>query len=401
MERQPRISSHYRSSTRETERTPSSYDPGLGELATACDADSYVMSSESTPTLVAFPQSGLSGRGARWIALVSVHASSSSKIESGMLDLDVKPIDLRELPDNVVLLYNAKDSERGVDLSAVLGSEGARFVKGDAVRIGQILNNFVSNAIKLTENGTVTLETRCTGFEPSQRTICFSVKDSGNGIAPEAIDRVFEEFEQADSSTTRRYGGTGLGLSISKSLCEVMNGRIWLESTVGVGSTFFFELCLEAGGEPPITETDSAEPNTKSKQAEASTESFEGLRVLVVDDNNVNLFVARSMLSKLGCDVETATDGQAALEIYQERDYELILMDCQMPVMAGFDATRVIREHEQGGTHVPIIALTAYAQREDRDECLSAGMDDFLTKPRRIETLRRVLAKWEPKSNEE
>ena len=318
-----------------------------------------------------------------------------SKIESGMMVFNRTRLDLGELLDNVVYLYDGQASQKGLELTSSLKSENARFVLGDEVRIMQILNNLVSNAIKFTSRGAVTLEARCTSSEQNQLSICFSVQDSGIGIAPESVDDVFNDFVQADTSTTRRYGGTGLGLSISHRLTTLMNGRLWLESTLGVGTTFYCELPLEAAEAPVATELKATQVD--KKDAPKARESFSDLRVLLVEDNEVNQFVARSMLAKLGCKVETAANGQLAVELYRERDFQIVFMDCQMPVMDGFTATRTLREHEQDGAHVPIIALTANALQEDREQCLAAGMDDYLAKPIRIQALHQALSKWTPK----
>ncbi len=318
-----------------------------------------------------------------------------SKIESGMMVFTRTRLDLGKLLDNVVYLYDGKASQKGLELTSSLKSENARFVLGDEVRIMQILNNLVSNAIKFTSRGAVTLEARCTSSEQSQLSICFSVQDSGIGIAPEALDDVFKDFVQVDNSTTRRFGGTGLGLSISHKLTTLMNGRLWLESTLGVGTTFYCELPLESADAPVATELKATQVD--AEDAPKARESFSDLRVLLVEDNEVNQFVARSMLAKLGCEVETAANGQLAVDLCRERDFQIVFMDCQMPVMDGFTATRALREHEQDGAHVPIIALTANAMQEDRERCLAAGMDDYLAKPIRIQALHEALSKWTPK----
>jgi len=215
-----------------------------------------------------------------------------------------------------------------------------------------------------------------------------SVEDTGIGIPPERLSAIFEAFTQADSSTTRRYGGTGLGLTICKRLAELMGGRIDVRSEVGKGSTFWVDLPLpvgEAAAEPVHAETVSVE-----KQPLPT-----GLRILLVEDNEVNRKVAVRMLQKLGCEVDIATDGRQALDKTAQQRYDIVFMDVYMPELDGYEATRLIRQREEAtGSHQVIIAMTANAMEGDRELCLKAGMDDYLSKPFREAELRQMIARW-------
>jgi CheY-like chemotaxis protein len=213
----------------------------------------------------------------------------------------------------------------------------------------------------------------------------FEVRDTGIGIPTEEIDRLFQPFVQSDSSTTRRYGGSGLGLAIARRLVELMGGKIGATSVPGQGSTFWF--------------TASFEPGTKIEQtAPAAKEAASGARVLLVEDNAINRKVASLHLARLGCQVEAATSGQEAISALQRSDFDLVLMDCEMPEMDGYEATRRIRSTNSGVRQptIPIVALTANAMPADRDRCLEAGMNAFLPKPFRSEGLLEILQKWVP-----
>jgi CheY-like chemotaxis protein len=249
-------------------------------------------------------------------------------------------------------------------------------VVADSARLRQVLLNLLSNAIKFTERGDVAARVAVEPCEPVQDNgvvLHFTVRDTGIGIAPEALDRLFHRFEQADTSTTRRFGGTGLGLAISAGLVKMMQGRLWAESASGEGSTFHFTVQVSL----PSTECAAATPSV----APEST-AIRPLSVLVADDNAINQRVAKSMLEQMGHRVTLASNGNEAVGEWRAGAFDAIFMDVQMPVLDGFDTTRAIRAAERGGAaHVAIIAMTAHAMESDRDCCRASGMDDYISKP--------------------
>lgn len=304
-----------------------------------------------------------------------------SKIEAGKMTLEQIPVNLHELARETVALFGGRASEKGLTLHAQIDPNAPEWVLGDPVRLRQIVANFISNAIKFTHEGSVTLIVLPSPTYPQGAWI--GVQDTGIGISEDKIGSLFEAFTQADSSTTRKYGGTGLGLTISKKLAEMMGGRIGVESEVGVGSLFFVDLPLPAA-QPPQTRNDSS-------QAKSLPEAFPDKRILLVEDNEVNRKVAVRLLSKLQMEVEIAVNGLEAVQKATENAYDLILMDCQMPEMDGYEATRTLREH---GIQTPIVALTANALEGDREKCLACGMNDYLSKPIQADKLREALARW-------
>ncbi len=339
-----------------------------------------------------------------------------ARLESGKFTLAHTKFDLHALVRDVILLFKAKAVQQGLTLMAHIEPDVPAYMRGDVVRPRQILVNLVGNALKFTHEGGVTLwvnmlpplpvaltpnpsptgrgesdalppaECEHDGSTALMVWLRFEVKDTGIGIPPEKIDAIFEPFTQADDRTTRQYGGTGLGLAICKQLVEAMGGRIGVESEVGKGSTFWFEIPLEVTEQSELTPPPTA-PDLPSP--------LPHLRVLVVEDNPVNRKVATRMLEGMGCQVEIATNGREAVEMTAERAYDLVLMDCQMPEMDGYEATRCIRERERGtGRHQLIIALTAHALSGDREQCLACGMDDYLGKPILRERLEAMLRKW-------
>jgi signal transduction histidine kinase/CheY-like chemotaxis protein len=320
-----------------------------------------------------------------------------SKIEAGRLTLDPAPFDLMSLVDDVVRLLKERADAKGVALRwARPAAVPAAFV-GDAGRIRQILLNLVGNAVKFTERGhvCVTLQVWLDGGEAAQ--VSVAVEDTGIGIPADKLGAVFEKFTQADASTTRRYGGTGLGLAISRQLAELMSGQLSVESCLGRGSTFTLRLPLPVAAAGLVPDTTNRTEPTQARESllqprrQAAADS---LRVLVAEDNAVNQRVATRMLEKLGCRVSVAENGQQAIERLSEADYDLVLMDCQMPVMDGYEATALIRAISNRVARVPIVAMTAHALPGDRERCLAAGMDDYLSKPVTAEALRKVVVKY-------
>jgi two-component system, sensor histidine kinase len=318
-----------------------------------------------------------------------------SKIEAGRLQLEQLDFDLRENVKETVDQLAPLAHRKGLELVYEIDDTVPPCVQGDPGRLRQIFINLIGNAIKFTAHGRVVV--RVTRSECDAETVClhFEVCDTGIGIAPEAQVRIFDAFSQADSSTTRSYGGTGLGLAIAKQLVETMGGAIGVESTPGAGSTFWFTVHLVRGS--ATAQLAPALPRRPHLVAERAACAG---RVLLAEDNQVNQAVARRLLEKLGCDVEVVADGRGALAALRRTGYDLVLMDCQMPEMDGFEATKAIRgrEAQEAAGRLPIIALTAHALSECREACLAAGMDDYLSKPFTLGQLRTVLERWLPQS---
>lgn len=315
-----------------------------------------------------------------------------SKIESGKLRLESVPFDMMALTAKVVEGFAGTVAEKRLTLTVSAQPDFPRWVQGDPARIRQILSNLIGNAIKFTENGGVSIHWEAVERESSLAVVRASVADTGVGIAPGQLDVVFERFRQADPSTTRRFGGTGLGLAISKLLVNAMGGKIGVKSEVGAGSTFWFELRF-----PLATE---GAPIPAIQLAMDSISFARTPRVLLAEDNAVNRRVAERTLTRLGCHVTMALNGSEALDRLNEGHFDLIFMDCLMPVVDGYEATREIRKREGGGRRIPVIAMTASVLEEDRQRCRDCGMDDFLPKPWRPERLREVLIQWYQPSEE-
>ncbi len=310
-----------------------------------------------------------------------------SKVEAGKVELESLPFDLPELVREVWGSLNMRASMKGLLLGLRVDGDVPQWVTGDAGRLRQILINLVGNAIKFTEAGSVTIQVirRPDPPDGDPANIEISIRDTGIGIATDAQERLFAPFSQADTSTTRRFGGTGLGLAISRSFVELMRGRLWVSSEEGKGSDFRFTVAL-----PEASRSAGAEASRGAEGADPGR--YEG-RALVVEDNVVGQRVAQLMLERLGFTVDVARNGAEAVEKTAATHYMIVLMDCQMPVMDGFQATREIRrrESESGTRHLPIVALTANVQPSDVEDCLESGMDAYLSKPVRKEALYRAL----------
>ncbi len=308
-----------------------------------------------------------------------------SRIEAGRLAIDSRPFQLRTVIQQTISLFKAEAHKKGLTLLLDCPENLPDTYLGDAGRIRQILTNYLSNAIKFSATGDIRVEargeTKSTDFE-----LLLSVCDNGPGIDAASQKRLFQPFSQVDSSSTRRNGGVGLGLAICKRLAELMQGSVGVQSVPGHGSTFWLRLPLKCQQKLPQL--------TSPSQNTALTPS--GLRVLLVEDNPVNQKVAVGALRRLGCHTDVADNGLAAIRLCQTNDYAVVLMDCQMPEMDGYAATRGIRhwEQAQGRPNVPIVALTAHAMSGDKELCLAAGMNDYLVKPLGLETLRDALDHW-------
>ncbi len=309
-----------------------------------------------------------------------------SKIEAGQLTLEQVDFDPADVLDQVVRLLLPLARENGIELKLDVAAGVCGKLSGDAARLRQVLINLVGNGIKFTAQGWVSLRVEpaeVAGFNSALR---FTVEDTGIGIAPEAKARLFEPFTQADSSITRRYGGTGLGLAITGRLIELMGGEIALESTPGRGSTFRFVLPFDSSREPAGAAPAAALP--------ASLEALRArFRILLADDNEINRLVAARQLEALGYRFLTVDDGQEAVIAFARERFDAVLMDCRMPVMDGYEATRCLRRQAHG-SDVPIIAVTASALKEDVELCLAAGMSDYLAKPIQLSDLAAMLDRW-------
>jgi len=325
-----------------------------------------------------------------------------SKIEAGKLEIEPVDFDLPRLVGECVGLFANASQAKGIRLFSDVSNGVPPLVRGDSLRIRQILNNLLSNAIKFTQAGSVRVAIEALESSGTHTHLRFSVKDSGIGISPEAQQRLFNPFVQADGSTTRRFGGSGLGLSICKRLVELMGGEIGVESTAGQGAEFWFALRLEHADR-----TDSA--LTKVTPARAEARAFVSLKdgapsasnrakVLVVEDNPINQQVAKSLLERLDCHVELANNGREGLDRLRDERFDIVFMDCQMPVMDGYEATAAIREHEKnsGAARSIIVAMTAHALPTERAHCLDCGMDDYAAKPISRAILHDLLTRWVP-----
>ena len=301
-----------------------------------------------------------------------------AKVEAGKLELEARPFQIEGLTESVRGVFQGLAEQKALRLEIVNTAQGA-FV-GDATRLRQILFNLLSNAVKFTQQGVVRLEVRCEGAD-----LVFVVSDTGIGIAPESLPRLFDQFVQADSSTTRRFGGTGLGLAICRQLSWLMGGSIVVRSTPGEGSVFTLRLPLpRAAGATGVT----------SPQISAAPVRLAGLRILAAEDNAINRLVLETLLLQAGLDVCLVANGQEVVEAWRNGDWSLILMDIRMPGMDGVTATRLIREAEvrEGRRRTPIVALTADAMVHQRDKYLAVGMDGFLSKPISAPRLMEAIA---------
>ncbi|MEY4549689.1 MAG: hypothetical protein RL685_5884 [Pseudomonadota bacterium] len=313
-----------------------------------------------------------------------------SKMEAGRLEIEDIPFSLQQVVDDTLESLAHRAQRKGLRLGVELAADCGSHVRGDPLRFRQVLTNLLSNAIKFTDQGSVRVE----AHRREDGLLCVAVRDSGVGIPEASQQRIFGAFEQADGSTTRRYGGTGLGLAIAKRLVSLMGGELGVESKPGEGATFHFTVRL-----PPAAQEEGEAPAAESGGAVGA--SLAGMRVLLAEDNEVNQEVARSFLEVLGCLVTVASDGAQALDHLRQDAFDAVLMDCQMPQMDGLEASRQLRDREQheGLARMPVIALTANAMRGDRERCLAAGMDDFLSKPFRIQELQSALVRWSPPRN--
>ncbi len=323
-----------------------------------------------------------------------------SKIEAGKLTIEPLSFDLFVVLEEVADLLGSQAKKKGLRLILPHAPTPSLRVIGDPGRIRQVLTNLVGNAIKFTHQGHVTISMECQDRTDGKVQLCFRVEDSGIGIAEDKLDQLFEKFTQADASMTRKYGGTGLGLAISKQLVELMGGKIGVSSQVGKGSTFWFSLWLPLDTQEPSVPlpVDPTKTPTAARKIEPDNPPINQVRVLLVEDNMVNQKVTQRMLEKLGCRVNVATNGREAVQTIERLSFDLVFMDCQMPEMDGYAATAKIRRLKGSDRHIPIVAMTANAMKGDKEKCLKAGMDDYISKPAKSLDLRAALARWAPRS---
>jgi signal transduction histidine kinase/ActR/RegA family two-component response regulator len=308
-----------------------------------------------------------------------------SKIEAGRMELEVQPFVLRECVDAVLSLVRARAAEKGVALTASIDADVPVAVAGDVTRLRQVLLNLLSNAIKFTDKGEVALTVQRASSGNGSDELVFAVRDSGIGLSDEGLAKLFKSFSQADSSTTRKYGGTGLGLVISQRLAELMGGAMSAESAgPGQGSTFRFSIRAPEANPP--------RPVQASAAMDLGLAERHPLRILLAEDNLVNQKLAVRLLAQMGYRADLARNGVEAVEAIERQPYDLVLMDVQMPEMDGLEASRRIVERWPEGRRPRIVAMTANASQGDREMCIAAGMDDYLSKPIRVEKLAQALA---------
>lgn len=330
-----------------------------------------------------------------------------SKIEARQLEIVNQPFHLPDVVKSAVSALKITADNKNTTLKCHIATDVPVAVKSDGMRLRQILLNFLSNAVKFTENGEVNVTVECEKINTDTTRLQFQIQDTGIGIAPENLNHIFNSFEQEDGSTTRKYGGTGLGLAICRQLCELMGGDIQVQSSLGQGSIFAFTILVQNAD---INELETASDDFENKQIKTSS-----LRILVVDDNRINLEIAHAILEQSDHEVFRAVDGLDALNVLSNQDIDIVFMDIQMPVMDGFIASKIIRAFELGETNseklpndlasklserlkngnLPIIAVTANAMTGDKEKCIEAGMNDYLTKPFEPEQVIRVVSEYQ------
>ena len=323
-----------------------------------------------------------------------------SKIESGNMELEKEDFDLQLCIEDVLEIFRSRAIEKKLLLHYEISKSVPSFITGDGLRLRQVITNLVGNALKFTQTGSIKVTADLYQSSLDEKLeLLFQVCDTGIGIPNEQQERLFKAFTQLDSSTTRKYGGTGLGLAISEKLVKLMGGRIWVQSTPGAGSIFRFTIRCQAAPHAQtgyissgmLQQTTLTDDNSKTEILPAGFALSHPLRILVAEDNLMNQLVITEALSRLGYEAEVVETGLAAVDAISKGVYDLILMDIQMPEMGGLDATRTIR---QLGKEPVIIALTANTIEGDKEECLQAGMNDYLSKPIRLEALVATLEKW-------
>ncbi len=327
-----------------------------------------------------------------------------SKAEAGELALEAIDFDLHHMVRSTMCIVSQKAVGKGLKTFCSIDDKIKFYVEGDPTRLRQIMINLIGNAIKFTDHGSVGVTVRIAEDLGEKKIIQFSVTDTGIGIPDDKKDIIFKSFSQADAATTRTYGGTGLGLAICKTYIEKMGGIIWIESREGKGSSFLFKIPFKVKESIVQQQTQPIAPNSLMEEAALIVDdergnrhlthdlSCKGIRVLLAEDNSINVRLMEIILRNLGCAFETVPDGQAVCNALRRNDYDVVLMDVHMPVMNGLDATKYIRE--ELNHRIPIIALTAAALEEEKAKCYESGMNDILLKPINVDKLKEKLATW-------
>jgi signal transduction histidine kinase/FixJ family two-component response regulator len=324
-----------------------------------------------------------------------------SKIEAGKLELESTDFDMQRVLTDTMKSIGIRAQEKNLALSCHVAPGTPHHLVGDPLRLRQVLTNLIGNAIKFTEQGEIAVSADSEHADNDRLRVHFAVRDTGAGISAENQKRIFEAFTQADNSSTRRFGGTGLGLAISSRLVALMQGHIWVESEIGYGSTFHFTALFDlSNGQAPRSASKAPAVNKTNAVDKANAEMTRPLNILLAEDNVVNQRVAARILEKRGHVVQVVNNGREVIEALGCERFDLVLMDVQMPEMDGFEATAAIRQREQDtGKHIPIIAMTAHAMKGDRERCLEAGMDDYVSKPVDPKSLLAVLQRWRHQSS--
>ncbi|MCA9758089.1 MAG: response regulator, partial [Candidatus Eisenbacteria bacterium] len=352
------------------------------------------------------PRDPLSSKQRDWIRMA--HASAEtllrvindildfSKVEAGKLELHSEDFDLVESVKSLGALYGERAEAAGLAWSLEIDPSVTRRIRGDRGRVAQVLGNLLNNAIKFTERGAICLDVRQMESGDDVSKVRFEVADTGIGINPAFHAQLFKPFSQVDASMAREHSGTGLGLGICKSLVELMGGRIGFESAAGNGSLFWFEIPFDRAG--------ADQPDIGSVRNGGRHSARIHGRVLIVEDSDTNREVLYEVVSAAGCDCDMVSNGAEAVDAVRKAAYHVVLMDCMMPVLDGFEATRQIRELEAAGAlassgRLPIVAVTANAMKGDRERCLAVGMDDFIAKPFDPERVLRVIREWLERGN--
>lgn len=325
-----------------------------------------------------------------------------SKIEAGELKFESFKFNLSEYVQNTITLLSTKSNEKSITLDYYISEEVPLILQGDSYRIMQVFTNLVGNAIKFTRSGGVKIHIDAPKKDKEHVTIRFKITDTGIGITKDKLEQIFSPFTQADISTTRKFGGSGLGLAISKQIIQMANGKIWAESTFGKGSSFYFQLTLpyfeDQRKNNLIPKRNSDKKRESDPIHDIHTDIKKMLDILIVEDDKINQKVIELRMKSLGFQVVIVENGKEAIDILKEKEFDIIFMDIQMPILDGFETTKLIRSPQSAVIHhdIPIIAMTAFAMKGDKEKCFDIGMNDYISKPIKVEELKKILKKWLP-----